>query len=347
MKKLSIKARIVIALASVSLIGSYFLPLWRIDLWAPQYPEGLAMYIWHNRLSGDVDIINGLNHYIGMAHIKEETFPELKIIPFLVSGFAVLGLMVALIGRHLWLKVFLGILAFTGVAALADFYRWGYEYGHNLDPNAAIKVPGMSYQPPVIGYKELLNFGAYSIPDSGGWIFIFAGIIMGLVCYFECYHAKFFSGKGNKTRQSAQPIAFLGLTALALAASTGCAVDPEPIRYGKDACHSCKMTIVDNKFGCEIVTNKGKIFKFDDVLCLVRYMKTGQVLETDIRHLVVNDYLAGGQFIDVNKAWWVFTPAFRSPMNGNIAAIKSKNDKNSISLKDLRDMTWQEVYQQF
>ena len=71
--------------ASLSLIATYFLPLWRIDLWAPQYPEGLSMQIWLNKLSGQVEIINGLNHYIGMAHIKEEMFPEFKFLSYIVE----------------------------------------------------------------------------------------------------------------------------------------------------------------------------------------------------------------------------------------------------------------------
>ena len=70
------------------------------------------------------------------------------------------------------------------IAALVDFYLWGYDYGHNLDPNAAIVVPGMAYQPPVIGTKQLLNFTAFSGPDIGGWIFIAAGgIAMGALIY--------------------------------------------------------------------------------------------------------------------------------------------------------------------
>ena len=62
--------------------------------------------------------------------------------------------------------------------AMVDFYRWNYDYGHDLDPSAAIKVPGMAYQPPIFGYKQLLNFGAYSIPDIGGWLFIAAGLFL-------------------------------------------------------------------------------------------------------------------------------------------------------------------------
>ena len=73
--------------------------------------------------------------------------------------------------------IFISYILFVVLAAI-DFYRWNYEYGHNLDPNAAIKVPGMAYQPPLIGYKQLLNFGAYSIPDTGGWFLTACGLLL-------------------------------------------------------------------------------------------------------------------------------------------------------------------------
>lgn len=76
------------------------------------------------------------------------------------------------------------------ILAGIDFYRWNYEYGHNLDPNAAIKVPGMAYQPPVLGYKELLNFGAYSIPDTGGWLLVTAGFLLSLIIIKEYKFSK-------------------------------------------------------------------------------------------------------------------------------------------------------------
>ena len=71
--------------------------------------------------------------------------------------------------------MFFALLVLAGIAGLYDFYQWGSDYGHNLDPTAPIKVPGMSYQPPLLGTKELLNFVAYSGPDTGGWIMVAAG----------------------------------------------------------------------------------------------------------------------------------------------------------------------------
>ena len=97
---LSFTSRILVAFASGALIAIYFLPAWRIDLFAPQYPEGLTMYIWINKLSGDVDIINGLNHYIGMKHISADMFPEFKFMSYVVAFFIALGLTAAITGKR-------------------------------------------------------------------------------------------------------------------------------------------------------------------------------------------------------------------------------------------------------
>jgi copper chaperone NosL len=67
--------------------------------------------------------------------------------------------------------------ALLGLLGLVDFYLWGYDYGHNLDPTAPIKIPGMSYQPPLIGSKELLNFTAVSFPHVGGVALVLAGVL--------------------------------------------------------------------------------------------------------------------------------------------------------------------------
>lgn len=76
-------------------------------------------------------------------------------------------MLAALIARKELLYTLLLFFILFGIIAMADFWHWEYNYGHDLNPDAAIKVPGMSYQPPLIGYKQLLNFGAYSIPDIG------------------------------------------------------------------------------------------------------------------------------------------------------------------------------------
>ena len=170
------------------------LPLWRIDLIAPQYPEGLGLLIRANTITGvkenDLNSINGLNHYIGMREIEPAAIPELRFARPLFLALAAAGLGVAALGRRWALLGWAAVFALVLLGGLADMAKWGYDYGHNLDPNAIIKVPGMSYQPPLIGTKQLLNFRATSWPASGGWLLTIATALTAVAV---------FRGRGTKT----------------------------------------------------------------------------------------------------------------------------------------------------
>lgn len=190
MKKLTTISRIAIAISALLMISAYFVPIWQILMWAPQYPEGLGMKIWIDNITGDVKIISALNHYIGMRHIEVSMFPEFQYMVYILGFIIAFGLAVVIVNRRFMLVSFALILIAAGVAALVDFYLWGYDYGHNLDPTAAIVVPGMAYQPPVIGTKQLLNFTAYSGPDIGGWIFVVSGVLAIGALVYELYQSR-------------------------------------------------------------------------------------------------------------------------------------------------------------
>lgn len=170
------------------MISAFFFPLWQIDLEAPQYPEGLGLRIWVNKITGDLQTINGLNHYIGMKTIEPDSIKELTIMPYIIGLLIIFGLITGITGKRKLLFVWVIMLLGAGIAGGYDFYQWEYDYGHNLNPDAAIKVPGMSYQPPLIGSKELLNFVAHSYPDVGGYAVIGAGLlaVVLLVCEYVC-----------------------------------------------------------------------------------------------------------------------------------------------------------------
>lgn len=191
------------------MIAAYFTPLWQILMWAPQYPEGLQMKIWINDITGDVKIISALNHYIGMKHIEVSMFPEFKYMVYIVAFVLLTGLLIAVINKRALLWVYTSLIIAAGIGALVDFYLWGYDYGHNLDPTAPIVVPGMSYQPPLIGTKQLLNFTAFSGPDIGGWIFLGAGILAVGTLVYELYASRkkvaLVAGQITNT-QTAQPL---------------------------------------------------------------------------------------------------------------------------------------------
>lgn len=190
MKTLKPVSRWVVAVASLLMVSAYFVPLWQILMWAPQYPEGLEMDIWINNITGDVKVISALNHYIGMKHIEVEMFPEFGYMIYIVGFLIGFGLLTALVNRRVMLLSFCILLIVTGIAALVDFWLWGYDYGHNLDPTAAINIPGMTYQPPLIGTKQLLNFTAFSGPDIGGWLFMVSGVLVVGAMIFEIYKGR-------------------------------------------------------------------------------------------------------------------------------------------------------------
>jgi len=187
MKKTS---KIIIILAGLSLIAGFFLPLWDISLEAPQYPEGLGMKIWVNKISGDLNTINGLNHYIGMKTIEPDSIKELRVMPYILGFLALTGVLAGFAGKKKLLTAWVILFILAGIAGGVDFYMWEYDYGTNLNPEAAIKVPGMSYQPPLVGSKQLLNFTAHSYPDTGGIILIVSGILSVIILITETFFLK-------------------------------------------------------------------------------------------------------------------------------------------------------------
>jgi copper chaperone NosL len=167
--------RVLVAVAALGLLVVFVLPLWRIDLAAPQYPEGLGMVIRINTVQGarpsDLQNLNELNHYIGMRVIDPHAIPEMQWMPWVVIALAAAGVFAAAWGRPAYIAAWIGGCAAAAAAGMIDFYKWEYDYGHHLDlTRAIIKVPGMSYQPPLLGSRQLLNFTATSYPASGTWV---------------------------------------------------------------------------------------------------------------------------------------------------------------------------------
>jgi len=189
-KKLKPVVRSVVFLSALLLLLVLFFPIWEIQLTAPQYPEGLALQIFAGKIGGDVEVINGLNHYIGMKTLHANDFIEFTILPYCIMFFVLLVVVTAIRNRKGMLYFTTSLFIVFCIVAMIDFWRWEYNYGHNLNPDAPIQVPGMSYQPPLIGYKQLLNFSAFSIPDIGGWIFIAAAVLLVLCMLTEILASK-------------------------------------------------------------------------------------------------------------------------------------------------------------
>lgn len=184
---MSNRSKYLMIASALILLGAFLFPIWNINLEAPQYPEGIGLRIWVNQVTGekefDLKNINGLNHYIGMKPIVPDAIPELNYMPYILIFLSLTGILIAFLKKRKMLLVWIVFVLVVMSIGLYDFYMWGYDYGHNLDSTAPIKVPGMSYQPPVIGTKKLLNITATSLPGLGS-ILIFISVGLATTSYF-------------------------------------------------------------------------------------------------------------------------------------------------------------------
>jgi copper chaperone NosL len=135
-------------------------------------------------------------------------------------------------------------------------------------------------------------------------------------------------------------ILFLPLVVLYAA----CSPAPEPIRYGQDHCHTCKMIIIDKHFGGEVVTQRGKVYKFDDISCLLGFYSSSYEPKSEISYLLVIDHKQGEKLVDAEHAFFIKSEAIRSPMASGVMALENKTDADLL-LKAFQGTlhTWQEI----
>jgi len=335
--KISGLSKILLILSSILLFITMFTPIWKIELDAPQYPEGLKIKIYADKIGGDLQIVNGLNHYIGMKKLNPHDFIEFTILIYIIGFFGAFSIAAAIFARKKIVYVLFTMFVLFGILSMIDFWWWEYNYGHNLDPNAAIIVPGMAYQPPLIGFKKLLNFGAYSIPDIGGWLMIASGMLMLIVVLNETKVLDKFR-KNKKQTIAAAMVIFAVLT------SCGSS-DSQPITFNTDNCDYCKMTITDNRFACELVTTKGRAYKFDDLICMMGYKKENKEKVENAR-MFICDYLKPNSLAPAEQLSFVKSENLPSAMGGNTAAFTNKDSAKSYEFKTAGEtITWSSINQ--
>ncbi|HCW07750.1 MAG TPA: hypothetical protein DGG95_10350 [Cytophagales bacterium] len=130
-----------------------------------------------------------------------------------------------------------------------------------------------------------------------------------------------------------------------------CSVKPEPLQYSKDNCSFCKMTLMDDKFGGELVTKKGKIFKFDDLKCMTIFMNSGEGKANEYVYSVTVNYAHVADEFDLiptEGAFFLESPEVKSPMAGNVAAFQSKEDAEKFQKQwNATTLTWNELLNRF
>jgi copper chaperone NosL len=346
--RLSRTSTIAMWASAVLLLGVFVFPLWVIGLEAPQYPQGLGLNIWINRIEGktphDLQNINGLNHYVGMQKIEPESIPELHYMKYFAMGLAAFAALVALARRRWLLVTWTAVALVLAGAGMYDFWKWEYTYGHNLDPAAAIKLPGMSFQPPLFGAKQLANFRATSWPGIGGLLAMAAVALAFLSAAYEIGFRERLRRECEACSPLRRPVkAAAGIAMCSMLwLAGGCTSKLPSIAYGTDLCDYCGMTISDNRFGAALVTSKGRAYKFDSVECMLQSVLAGEKLgEVEVKSWYATNYAHRGELVDASEASYLVSPNLPSPMGANLAAFATKDEAASVQAEKSGDiMDW-------
>ncbi len=187
---LDMRSRILVLLAALMIVPSFFTPMWKMTLYSNQFPEGLRLDIYSYKLDGgksanqdDLKEINSLNHYIGMRPLLSDDFTEFKWIPFVFGGTILLALRVVIMGKMSKLVDLFVMFSYFGLFSLWSFYYKMYIYGHELDSTAAIKVP--PFTPPMFGHQTMANFEVYTYPSTASFFIAGMPVLLLLAMWFS------------------------------------------------------------------------------------------------------------------------------------------------------------------
>jgi nitrous oxidase accessory protein len=163
--------------ASVLILVAAFLPLWQLELVAPQYPNGLFITAYGYKMTGDISEINGLNHYVGLRPVEPETVTELKLFPFGVAAVVAVILVGAYRFRSRRARL-LSVLAAAAlpVVTLAILQYWLYVFGHDIDPRAALTLE--PFTPKVLGSTRVMNFHSVTTLAPGMWLMVASAVLL-------------------------------------------------------------------------------------------------------------------------------------------------------------------------
>ncbi len=182
------RPRRLLATAAMVLGASIMLPYWELKLVAPQFPKGLRVTAWVNRLEGDVHELEGLNHYVGIPSFEDGAVFERSVA---IAGILVLaGLLLAGLYIHSrWVLVFAGPAALFPLFFLADLQYWLWRYGHSLDPRAPLSGAVGEFTPPIFGPGTIAQFETVAWPGYG---FLLALVAAGLAAAGLVAHRRAF-----------------------------------------------------------------------------------------------------------------------------------------------------------
>jgi copper chaperone NosL len=131
---------------------------------------------------------------------------------------------------------------------------------------------------------------------------------------------------------------------LSLGLLTACKPKPEPINYGGDECELCRMRIMDDRYGAELVTPKGKVYKFDSIECLIGYSLNKNLIGDENHLMFISDFSKPGELVDARKSFYIHNNNFRSPMGLNVSAFANDSEQLKFLTENSGEkLNWIEV----
>jgi copper chaperone NosL len=188
-KPLNLWSRLLLLAAAITIAISTFFPLWKMHLVAPQYSDGLDLYIFSYKLQGGglngqhLNEINNLNHYIGMKRIEQADFLEMRWIPFVFGLIILMTLRSVVFGEMSNVVDLFALYSYFGTFSIGSFWYRLYEYGHNLDPHAPMRI--QPFTPLLIGVKQIANFREHSFPQAGAYLLCVSVLLIVLAGWFS------------------------------------------------------------------------------------------------------------------------------------------------------------------
>ncbi len=128
---------------------------------------------------------------------------------------------------------------------------------------------------------------------------------------------------------------------------TACKLEPQPIFFGSDVCSNCKMTITDGRYGAEIISKKGKIYKFDSAECMIQFLKSKEIQAENIHQFLITDFATPENFTDAKTAHFLISQNLPSPMGADLTGFSSRVDAGKFrSEYEGKILTWSETVQE-
>jgi copper chaperone NosL len=188
-RPLNLWSRLLLLAAAATIVTSLFYPLWKMHLVAPQYSDGLDLFIYSYKIVGGglngqhLAEINNLNHYIGMAPILQADFLEMRWMPFIFGLITLMILRSVVFGQMGNLVDLFVVYCYFGIFSIGSFWYRLYTYGHNLDPHAPMHIT--PFTPLLLGTKQIANFRESSYPELGAYLLCLSVLLIVLAGWFS------------------------------------------------------------------------------------------------------------------------------------------------------------------